>query len=43
VTSIRDSIKVVVTPTANTAKKDSVFIIRSKPVTTNVLCTSGCS
>jgi len=38
----RDSIKIVVTPTANTAKKDSVIIIRSKPVS-NVLCTSGCS
>lgn len=38
----RDSIKIVVTPTAYTSKKDSVFIIRSKPATTNVLCTSGC-
>jgi prepilin-type N-terminal cleavage/methylation domain-containing protein len=39
--SIRDSIKVVVTPTSNTAKKDSMYIIRSKPSTSNVLC-SGC-
>ena len=39
----RDSVKIVVIPTSNTAKKDSVFIIRSKPTTTNVLCTSGCS
>ncbi len=38
----RDSIKIVVIPTANTAKKDSVTIIRSKPLT-NALCTSGCS
>lgn len=38
----RDSIKIVVTPTANTAKKDSVFIIRSKPLS-SVLCTTGCS
>ena len=37
----RDSIKIVVIPTANTAKKDSVTIIRSKPLT-NALCTSGC-
>lgn len=37
----RDSIKIVVTPTSNTAKKDSVVIIRSKPVT-NALCMSGC-
>jgi prepilin-type N-terminal cleavage/methylation domain-containing protein len=41
VTSSRDSIKIVVIPTSNTAKKDSVFIIRSKPIS-NVLCTSGC-
>jgi hypothetical protein len=38
----RDSIKIVVIPTANTAKKDSVTIIRSKPLT-NALCTGGCS
>jgi len=37
----RDSIKIVVIPTSNTAKKDSVFIIRSKPVS-SVLCSSGC-
>jgi prepilin-type N-terminal cleavage/methylation domain-containing protein len=43
VSSTRDSIKIVVIPTSKTAKKDSVFIIRSKPTTTNVLCTSGCS
>lgn len=38
----RDSIKIVVTPTSNTAKADSVVIIRSKPLT-NALCSSGCS
>jgi len=38
----RDSIKIVVTPTSNTAKKDSVIIIRSRPVS-SVLCTgAGC-
>ena len=37
----RDSIKIVVTPTSNTAKKDSVYIIRSRPTTSNPLCV-GC-
>jgi len=37
----RDSIMIAVTPTSNTAKKDSVVLIRSKPLT-NALCTSGC-
>src|SRR5262249_4887405 len=40
--STRDSIKIVVVPTSSTGKKDSVFIIRSKPTTVSVLCTSGC-
>jgi prepilin-type N-terminal cleavage/methylation domain-containing protein len=40
--SARDSIKIVVIPTLNASKKDSVIIIRSKPVS-SVLCTGvGC-
>jgi prepilin-type N-terminal cleavage/methylation domain-containing protein len=41
VSSARDSIKIVVTPTSNAARKDSVIIIRARPIS-SVLCTSGC-
>jgi prepilin-type N-terminal cleavage/methylation domain-containing protein len=38
----RDSIKIVVIPASNTAKKDSLTIIKTKPLT-NAICTSGCT
>jgi prepilin-type N-terminal cleavage/methylation domain-containing protein len=41
VNSMRYTVKVVVTPTSNTAKKDSVIIDRTKPPTGSPLCV-GC-
>jgi prepilin-type N-terminal cleavage/methylation domain-containing protein len=41
VTAMRYTVKVVVTPTKNTAKKDSVMLDRTKPPTGSPLCV-GC-
>ena len=41
VSQTRYTVKVVVTPTTNTAKKDSVILDRTKPATGSPLC-AGC-
>jgi len=41
VTAMRYTVKVVVTPTTNSSKKDSVIIDRTKPPTGSPLC-AGC-